>query len=93
MSGDTQQSNDLPQKQSRGSPEQDLSPLGRAASVRSSGDFLQLRAQDVPTESEDDLTQRKKDLKPSHRAKEQPLKARLLDITESRQQTQTQIQV
>ncbi|KAG8011392.1 Nesprin-2 [Nibea albiflora] len=92
MSADTQQCNDLPQKQSGDSPKRDLSPLGRAASVRSSGDFLQLRARDIPAQSEGDLTQRKKDLKPSHWAKEQPLKARLLDITESRQQTQTQIQ-
>ncbi|XP_044023969.1 nesprin-2 isoform X2 [Siniperca chuatsi] len=91
MSADTQQSNNLPQKQSVDSPQLDLSPVGSAVSVQP------LQTQDVPTESEDDLAQRRrcgsgKNRKSSLRAKEQPLKARLLHITESKQQTQTHIQ-
>ncbi len=95
---DAQQSNNLPQKQSVDSPQQDLSPVGSAVSAQPRADILQLRAQDVPAESEGDLTQRGgrgsgKTLKPSLRAKEQSLKARLLHMTESKQQTQTHIQV
>ncbi|XP_068564553.1 nesprin-2a [Cebidichthys violaceus] len=89
VSADTQQSNDLPQKQSVDRPQQDLSPV--------CGEVIHLQSHDVPTESEDDPTQRTgcgsaKKLKPSLLTKEQLLKARLLNITESNQQTQAHIQ-
>ncbi|XP_037606336.1 nesprin-2-like isoform X2 [Sebastes umbrosus] len=97
VSADSQQSNNL-QKQSVDSSQQDPSPVCGAASVQPRGaDIIQLPARDVPTESEDDLMQRRgcrsgKNLKSSLRAKEQPLKARLLHITESNQQTQAHLQ-
>nr|XP_046228198.1 nesprin-2 isoform X4 [Scatophagus argus] len=83
VSVSTQQSNNLPQEQRVESPQQDLSPVSSVA--------------DVPVERQDDGTQRRgcgsgKNLKSSLRAKEQLLKAHLLHITESSQQTQTQIQ-
>ncbi|XP_035851599.1 nesprin-2 [Sander lucioperca] len=82
----------LPQKQSVDSPQQDLSPVCGAVSVQPCGDILQVR---VPTQS--DPTQRRGcgpggKLKPSLRVKEQPQKAHMLHITESNQQTQTHIQ-
>ncbi|XP_035534355.1 nesprin-2 isoform X4 [Morone saxatilis] len=94
VSADTQRRNNLPQKHSQ---QQDLSPVGSAVSVQHQGDVLQLGAQDVPMESEDDLTQRRgrgseKNLKSSLRAKEHPLKARLLHITDRKQRTQTHTQ-
>lgn len=95
MSANTQQSNDLPQEQSVKSPQQDLSPEGSAVSARLCHAVLQAQAQDVSTDSVGDLIQRGgcgsgRDLK---RAKEQPLKARLLNVTECNQQTQTHMQV
>ncbi|XP_076613023.1 nesprin-2a [Chaetodon auriga] len=94
MLADKQPSNSLPQKQSVDGPQQ---PAGSDASVQPGGDTPQLRAQDVPRQGGDDPTQRRgrgsgKHLKPSLRAKEQLLKARLLHVTESSQQTQTHIQ-
>ncbi|XP_042359998.1 LOW QUALITY PROTEIN: nesprin-1-like [Plectropomus leopardus] len=96
VSGDTQQSNNLPQEQSVDS-QQHISPVCCAGSVQLCADILQLQARDVPTQSEGDLTQHSgcgsgKKLKPSLRAKEQHLKARLLNITESNQQTQAHVQ-
>ncbi|XP_031717653.1 nesprin-2a isoform X2 [Anarrhichthys ocellatus] len=90
VSADTQQSNDLPQKQSVDRPQQDLSPV--------CGEVIHLQSQDVPTENEDDPTQRTgcgsaKKLKPSLLTKEQLPKARLPHITQSNQQTQAHIQV
>ncbi|KAM6906809.1 nesprin-2a [Lycodopsis pacificus] len=87
VSADTQQSNDLPQKQSVDRPQQDLSPV--------CGEVIHLQSQDVPTESEDDPTGcgSAKKLKPSLLTKEQLPKARLLHITQSNQQPQAHIQV
>ncbi|XP_034756192.1 nesprin-2-like [Etheostoma cragini] len=87
----------LPQKQSVDSPQQDLSPVCGAVSVQPCGDVLQMRGREVPTQSLDDPTQRVGcgpgvKLKSSLRVKEQLQKARLLHITESNQQSQTQIQ-
>ncbi|XP_054474146.1 nesprin-2-like [Anoplopoma fimbria] len=98
VSADTQQRNNLPQKQSVDRPQQDLSPVCGAASVHPCVDVIHLKSQDVPTEREDDQTQKRgcgseKTIKPSLLAKEQLLKARLLNITENNQQTQAHIQV
>ncbi|XP_078030046.1 nesprin-2a isoform X4 [Epinephelus lanceolatus] len=97
VSADTQRSNSLPQKQSVDSQQQDLSPVCVAESVLPRADTLQLRDQDVPTQSEDVPTQcrgqgSESKLKPSLRSKERPLKARLLNITEDNQQTQAHVQ-
>ncbi|KAL7388816.1 hypothetical protein ABVT39_021245 [Epinephelus coioides] len=97
VSADTQCSNSLPQKQSVDSQQQDLSPVCVAESVLPRADTLQLRVQDVPTQSEDVPTQHRgqgleSKLKPSLRSKEQLLKARLLNITEDNQQTQAHVQ-
>ncbi|XP_068433248.1 nesprin-2a [Clinocottus analis] len=96
---DTPQSNDLPQKQSVATPQRDRSPAcGAAASVQPRGDVIHVQYQDVPTECEDDPTQRPDcgstiQLNPSLLAKEQQLKARLLRLTESNQQARAHIQV
>lgn len=78
-------------------PQRDLSAVGYAVSGQLHGDILQLRAQDVPTESEEHLTQPKDHPRswqePSRQDKEQSLKARLLHIAQSNQQVQTHIQV
>ncbi|XP_059211817.1 nesprin-1 [Centropristis striata] len=95
VSANTQQSNDLPRKQSVDSPQQDLSPVCGAESAQPHGDFLHLPVQDVASQREDDPTTPRwsgKNLKPSLRAKEQQLKARLLLVTEGDQQTQAHIQ-
>ncbi|XP_028252465.1 nesprin-2a isoform X3 [Parambassis ranga] len=86
----TQPNNDLPQKQSVG-PLEHLSSTANAASAQLRGDISQLPTQDIPTEVGEQLTQgvvAEKHLKPSLRAKEQLLKARLLHITTNIQQTQ-----
>ncbi|KAI3363656.1 hypothetical protein L3Q82_001281 [Scortum barcoo] len=94
---DTQLSSSLPQKHSMDSPQQDLSLVGSAVPLHPHDATLQLQVRDVPAESKDDVMQHKgrgsgKNLKSSLKAKEQPLKARLLHVAESKQQAQTHVQ-
>ncbi|XP_069017780.1 nesprin-2a isoform X4 [Embiotoca jacksoni] len=91
----TQSSNNLPQKQSVGSLQQDPSPVVAAASVQLHRDILP--AQDIPTEKQVHHTQKRgcrseQKKKPSLRAKEQLLKARLLHVAGSNQEPQTHTQ-
>ncbi|XP_041832728.1 nesprin-2-like [Melanotaenia boesemani] len=95
MSADTQLSTSLLQKQSVDGTRQ-LSPEVTSLSVQH-GDILQLQRWEIPAESKNKLMQSKgcrseQKQKSSLRAKEQVLKARLLQITESSPQSQTQIQ-
>ncbi|XP_014270043.3 nesprin-2a isoform X9 [Maylandia zebra] len=97
VSANTQPSNNLPQKQSDDSPHEDLAPVSHVVSVQPHGDILKLKVQEVPTESEVHLTKNRdgrseQNPKPSLRAKEQLLKARLLHYAESNQQIQTHAQ-
>ncbi|XP_063350729.1 nesprin-2 [Pelmatolapia mariae] len=97
VSANTPPSNNLPQKQSDDSPHEDLSPVSHVVSVQPHGDILKLKVQEVPTESEVHLTKNRdgrseQNPKPSLRAKEQLLKARLLHYAESSQQIQTHTQ-
>ncbi|XP_039874015.1 nesprin-2 isoform X3 [Simochromis diagramma] len=97
VSANTQPSNNLPQKQSDDSPHEDLAPVSHVVSVQPHGDILKLKVQEVPTESEVHLTKNRdgrseQNPKPSLRAKEQLLKARLLHYAESSQQIQTHAQ-
>lgn len=98
MSADSQPSNNLPQKQSDDGPHEDLSSVSCAVPVQPCGDILKLRVQDVPAEGGVHLRKKadsraEQNPKLSLRAKEQLLKARLLHIAESSQQTQTPTQV
>lgn len=98
VSANTQPSNNLPQKRSDDSPHEDLAPVSHVVSVQPHGDILKLKVQEVPTESEVHLTKNRdgrseQNPKPSLRAKEQLLKARLLHYAESSQQIQTHAQV
>lgn len=91
-SSDMQPSNHHSQKQS---PQQDLWPVLTATSARPHGAML---LQDVPSEAEDHLMQNRgggteRNKKSSLRAKEQLLKARLLNTAESNEQAQTQTQI
>ncbi|XP_044232894.1 nesprin-2-like isoform X4 [Thunnus albacares] len=92
-----QLSNNFQQKPSVGGSQQDLSAVGYAVSGQLHGDIIKLRARDVPTENEQHLTRIKDRARsgqePSLQDKEQPLKARLLNITESSQQVQTHVQM
>ncbi|MED6241108.1 hypothetical protein ATANTOWER_027989 [Ataeniobius toweri] len=78
--------------------QQDILPLGKGVHAQRPNDALQLRIQDVPPGNKDHMMQsqedgREKKQKPSLRAKEQLLQARLLHVTDSSQQAQSHIQV
>ncbi|XP_041660769.1 nesprin-2 [Cheilinus undulatus] len=89
---DTQRSNNLLQKQSPDSQQQEPSPISVALSVQPCSDIYLVHAQEVPAEGIDERCESGRNLKPALRAKEQQLTARLLDITESDKPTQAQIQ-
>ncbi|XP_054871829.1 nesprin-2 isoform X5 [Amphiprion ocellaris] len=96
MSDDTQSSNNPPQQQSVESQQQEL-VTAVSAQLHGDGEILQLQVQDDPAEAQHHPSQStgcvgKKNQKPSLKAEEQLLKARLLHITESSQQTQSHIQ-
>ncbi|AWP20311.1 putative nesprin-2-like [Scophthalmus maximus] len=79
-SADARPSSSLPERRSSDVPQQDLSPADDSLPPRS--------AWGVPTERKDSVQKQK----PSLRAKELLLKARLLHMEESNEQTQTHIQ-
>ncbi|KAK5903259.1 hypothetical protein CgunFtcFv8_007055 [Champsocephalus gunnari] len=93
MSADTRQHSNR-QKQSVDRQQQDLSPVCGSVTAQPQGETLHLRAQGVLAEREGQLGScgLENKLKSALGSKEQPLKARLLHVTESRQQTQAHIQ-
>lgn len=95
---DMQASSRLAPEQGLEEAQQDILPLGEGVRAQRLDNALQLRVQDIPSgnkdhpmQSQGDGCEKKK--KTSLRAKEQLLRARLLDITESSQQAQSHIQV
>ncbi|XP_015245715.1 PREDICTED: LOW QUALITY PROTEIN: nesprin-2-like [Cyprinodon variegatus] len=94
---DMQPSCSLTPVQSLDRAQQDILPLGKGVHAQRLDDALQLRVQDVPSGKTDHLMQSQGDgwekkEKPSLRAEEQLLRARLLHLPESNQQAQSHIQ-
>ncbi|KAM4713181.1 nesprin-2a [Anableps anableps] len=94
---DMQPSSSLAPEPGLDGAQQDILPLGKGVHAQRPDDALQLRVQDVPSGNKDHLRQSQGDgwekkQKPSLRVQEQLLRAHLLHITGSSQQSQSHIQ-
>lgn len=90
MSTNASHSQNVPLELTGENPQQDLLPGGGFVSALPGQTVPQSQSQDISNISEGDL---KPNPKSSLRLEEQRLKARLLNVTESRQQTQSHVQV